>query len=121
MTCRWTKNKSFITRSFGVSVKGRTDLEGTQVIGWDPAKKVIRSWLFDSDGSFGVGIWTRKGDRWTIQALQVLSDGRKATSVNVLTKVDDDTFTWESTGREVAGEVLPNIGPVTVVRKKNAK
>lgn len=119
-TCRWTKNKNFITRSFAVSIADRIDLEGTQVIGWDPAKKVIRSWLFDSDGGFGVGVWSRKENRWTIRALRVLPDGRKASSVNVLIQVDDDTFTWESTGREVDGEVLPNIGPVTVVRKKPA-
>jgi len=121
MTCRWTKNRNFLTRSFAASIGDHTDLEGTQVIGWDPSKKVIRSWLFDSDGSFGAGAWSRKGDRWTIQALQVLSDGRKASSLNVLRKVDDDTFTWESTGREVGGEVLPNLGPVTVVRKKSAQ
>ena len=119
-TCRWTKNKNFITRSFAVSIADLIDLEGTQVIGWDPAEKVIRSWLFDSDGGFGVGVWSRKERRWTIQALQVLPDGRRASSVNVLTQVDEDTFTWESTGREVDGEVLPNIGPVTVVRKKPA-
>ena len=120
-TCRWTKNKNFISRSFAVSIGDLTGLEGTQVIGWDPAKKVIRSWLFDSDGGFGVGVWSQKGDRWTIQALRVLPDGRKGSAVNVLTRVGDDTFTWESTGREVDGEVLPNVGPVTVGRKTSSE
>jgi uncharacterized protein (TIGR02246 family) len=116
-TCRWTKNKNFISRSFAVTFGDQIDLEGTQVIGWDPSKQVIRSWIFDSDGGFGVGIWSQKGNRWTIRALRVLSDGRKASAVNVLTYVDENTFTWESTGREVDGEVLPNLGPITVVRK----
>lgn len=116
-TCKWTKNKNFISRSFAVSFDDQVDLEGTQVIGWDPSKQVIRSWIFDSDGGFGVGVWSQKGDRWTIRALRVLSDGRKASAVNVLTYVDENTFTWESTGREVDGELLPNLGPVTVVRK----
>ncbi len=115
--CQWTRNKNFITRSFSVSIADQIELEGTQVIGWDPAEEVIRSWLFDSDGGFGVGIWTRDGDRWTIRMLQVLPDGERASSVNVLTRVDDDTFQWESVNREVAGEILPNIDPVTVVRR----
>lgn len=115
--CRWTKNRNYISRSFAVSIADHVDLEGTQVIGWDPAKKVIRSWLFDSDGGFAVGLWTRDGDRWTISTLQVLADGAQASSMNILTRVDNDKFTWESVNRSIDGEVLPNIDPVTVVRK----
>jgi uncharacterized protein (TIGR02246 family) len=116
-TCKWTKNKNFISRSFAVSFNDQIDLEGTQVIGWDPSRQVIRSWMFDSDGGFGVGVWSPKGNRWTIRALRVLPDGRKASAVNVLTYVDENTFTWASTGREVDGEILPNLGPITVVRR----
>ena len=115
-SCRWTKNKNFIARSFAVSAGDLVELEGTQVIGWDADKKVIRSWLFDSDGGFGVGVWSKKGDGWTIQALRVLPDGRKGSAVNILTPVDENSFTWESTGRAIGGEIQPNIGPVTVVR-----
>ena len=51
--CAWSKNRNFITRSFSVSIEGHIGLEGTQVIGWDPEKKRIRSWMFDSEGGFG--------------------------------------------------------------------
>ncbi len=115
--CRWTKNKNFISRSFAVSLGDQVDLEGTQVIGWDPGKQVIRSWLFDSDGGFAVGLWKQKDRQWKIQSLHVLPDGRKASSVNLLTQVDENTFTWESTGRAVDGEILPSLGPVTVKRR----
>jgi hypothetical protein len=115
-SCRWTKNKNFIARSFAVSAGDLIELEGTQVIGWDADKQVIRSWLFDSDGGFGVGIWSKRGDGWSIQALRVLPDGSKGTAVNVLTPVDENSFSWESTGRTVGGSILPNIGPVNVVR-----
>ena len=97
-SCRWTKNKNFIARSFAVSAGDLVELEGTQVIGWDANKQVIRSWLFDSDGGFGVGIWSKRGDGWTIRALRVLPDGRKGSAVNVLTPVGENSFTWESTG-----------------------
>ena len=54
-TCQWTRNKNFITRSFTVSVPDRIDLTGMQIVGWDPAEKQIRSWVFDSDGGFSGG------------------------------------------------------------------
>ena len=116
--CQWTKNQNFITRSFSVSIQDRIELEGTQVIGWDPGAKRIRSWLFDSDGCFGEGVWTRKGDRWIVRAFRVLAGGERASSVNIITRVDDNTFTWQSTGREVDGGLLPNIEAVTAVRKQ---
>jgi uncharacterized protein (TIGR02246 family) len=115
--CQWTKNRNFITRSFKVHVKGRIDMEGTQIIGWDPTAQTVRSWVFDSEGGFGVGAWTQDGDRWTVRTLQVLASGERASAINILTKVDDNTFTFRSVGREVDGELLPNINDVKVVRR----
>ena len=115
--CKWTKNKNFMTRSFKVHIQDRVELEGTQVIGWDPDKQTIRSWLFDSEGGFGVGIWSQKENRWTIRTLQILANGEKASGINIMTKVDDNTFTFRSLGREIDGELLPGIDEITVVRK----
>ncbi|QDT27889.1 SnoaL-like domain protein [Gimesia panareensis] len=115
--CKWTKNKNFMTRSFKVHIQDRIALEGTQVIGWDPIKKTIRSWLFDSEGGFGVGIWTQNENRWTVRTLQVLANGEKASGVNVMTKIDENTFTFRSLGREVDGELLPGVDEITIVRK----
>jgi hypothetical protein len=36
--------------------------------------------------------------------------------VNILTVLDNNTFTWQSTGRELDGEILPNVEPVKMVR-----
>lgn len=116
-TCQWTKNRNFMTRSFKVSLQGEVDLEGTQVIGWDPVRQAIRSWLFDSDGGFGVGLWSRDGSQWTVQALRILHSGEQASAINILTYIDDNTFKFKSTGRQVGGELMPNIREVTVVRK----
>lgn len=115
-TCQWARNKNFLTRNFKVQVGDHTDMEGTQVIGWDAGSGQIRSWVFDSDGGFSQGIWKRQGDRWIINSLGTLPDGGQATSMNILTKIDDDTLTWQTTGREVDGEILPNVEPVTVKR-----
>lgn len=120
-TCQWTANRNFMTRSFAVSVQDRIELRGTQVIGWDPVAQQVRSWVFDTDGGFGEGAWSREGNRWIIKTNSTLQGGRKASTVNIITFVDDDTFTWQSIGREVDGELLPNIDEVTVVRMQSTE
>ncbi len=65
--CKWTKNQSFITRSFTVAAEGQINMSGMQIIGWDPVAKAIRSWTFDSDGGITEATWTFKKDRWFIQ------------------------------------------------------
>ncbi len=119
-TVAWTKNKSFLTYSFKVAVPDGDDFEGTQVIGWDPADGTIRSWMFDSDGGFGDGTWTKKDNRWTVKFKQVLPDGRRASATNIYTIIDSDTLTWQSIGREVDGQFMPNVGPVKVIRKEKS-
>jgi uncharacterized protein (TIGR02246 family) len=117
--CEWTKNKNFLTRSFAVMTGADVDMSGMQIIGWDPANKQIRSWVFDSDGAFSEGNWKRKDNRWLIQQVGTLPDGKKTSSVNIITEVDNDSFTWQSINRTVDGEVLPNIDEVLIVRKSD--
>ena len=88
-----------------------------QIIGWDAAAKQIRSWTFDSDGGFSEGQWTHKDDRWFVQKKGVLDDGGRATAVNILRRIDDNTFTIQSVSRTIDGELLPNIDEVRVVRQ----
>ncbi len=113
----WTKNKTFLSYAFKASAPGMDDLEGTQVIGWDPAAGTIRSWMFDSDGGFGEGIWTKKDHGWIVKFSQVLPDGRKASATNIYTLIDANTCTWKSIGRKVGEDFLPNVEEVKIVRK----
>jgi len=115
--CQWAKNQNFMTRAFKVTVGDRIEMSGMQIIGWDAADKKIRSWVFDSDGGYGEGVWQRKGDRWFIKQSGVLPDGQRSSEVNILTKVDDNAFTWQSTNREIDGEIQPNIDEIKVVRE----
>lgn len=116
-TCEWTKNKNFLTRSFRAKMDGETTVEGTQVIGYDAVTQTIRSWVFDTDGGIGEGTWHQDGGRWIVKSSHHLADGKVGSSINILTPVDDSSFLWQSTGREMDGEILPDISPVTVVRK----
>lgn len=118
--CRWTKNQSFITRTFTISVDDRIDMSGMQIIGWDANANKVRSWVFDSDGGFGEATWRKDTDRWVIEAAATLPDGRRTSAINIMTVEDADAFTWQSIGREIDGEILPNIDPVKVVRAVTA-
>lgn len=116
-TVTWTKNKSFLSYTFKIATGNVDELEGTQVVGWDPVNKTIRSWMFDSDGGFGEGVWSREGDQWIVTFNQMLADGRRASSTNVYTYIDNNKFTWASVDRQVDGDTLPNVEPVSLVRK----
>ena len=116
--CSWTKNRKYLTRSFRIAIDDEVTLEGTQVVGWDPIERRIRSWTFDSEGGFGEGRWIRDGSRWLVKTSFVLATGDRASALNVFTYVDPDTFRWQSIDREIGGELQPNISEVTVVRQK---
>lgn len=116
-TCQWTKNQNFLTRAFTTSAGGRVDMAGMQIVGWDPAASQIRSWVFDSDGGFGEAVWKKKGDAWHIHATGTLPDGNRTSAVNIITFLDNDTMTWQSVNRIAAGEILPNVDEVVVVRQ----
>jgi uncharacterized protein (TIGR02246 family) len=115
--CEWTKNKNFMTRSFAVVIRDQVNMAGMQIIGWDPVSKQIRSWVFDSDGGFSEGKWTRKGERWVIHQTGTLPDGTKSSAVNMMKRIDDDSFTWQSVQRAVNGDLLPDLEEVLIVRK----
>ena len=115
---RWSINKNYLIEQFTVKVLDRDEMEGLQVIGWDPNLKRVRSWVFDSDGGFREGTWSKEGDNWVASMASTLADGKKASSVDVYTKLDDSNFTFAMDSRDVDGELLPDIGPVNF-KKKN--
>jgi uncharacterized protein (TIGR02246 family) len=115
---RWDDHKKFIVQKFSVAKDNVPTMEGNQIIAWDPARETIRSWVFDSAGGFGEGRWTKKGNTWVVETAFTLANGDRASSVNIYSKIGPDTYTWQSTGREVAGEFHPDISPLTVTRKK---
>jgi hypothetical protein len=112
----WMKGNAFLICNFKAATHGADEIEGTQMIGWDPASQTIRSWIFDSHGDFGEGQWTQEGDRWTVQSTLVSPDGVKSSSTNLFTHVDNDNFTWESSNRQVNGNPMPNLEVVSYIR-----
>jgi hypothetical protein len=92
-------------------------MSGSQRIGWDPRLKQVRSWVFDSDGGFSEGFWSRDGERWVIKTTGVLKDGRAASATNILTRVNKDTIKWTSVDRTFGADVLPDGEEINLVRE----
>jgi uncharacterized protein (TIGR02246 family) len=116
-TYEWDENKKFIRVRSSIKTKDR-NVTLTEMIARDPRGGTLRSWLFESEGGFGDGVWTWDGKRWTIEATGVRADGSEMTATNIVTRVDDDTFTWHSVDRTVDGEEVPNLSPVKIKRVK---
>lgn len=120
-TCDWTAHRSFLKREFTVLTPEGTPFEGTEIIGWDPIEKQIRSWLFDSTGGFAERTWKfrsdeNEDDRWLIHGNGVLQGGQKASAVHIITPVDNNHYTFEAVSRELGGELLPNVDE-TLIRR----
>jgi uncharacterized protein (TIGR02246 family) len=113
---RWGANRSFLVRSYTVDRGDDQLVQGTQVIGWDPREQQIRCWTFDSNGSFGEGVWSASEDGWKLKLTQTLADGRVAGATQVITRVDENTLLVHLVGQEIDGETLPSTEAVRVVR-----
>jgi uncharacterized protein (TIGR02246 family) len=116
-TYAWSPSKKFINVQFTLKEK-EIGLSGSQVIGVDPATGQIHTWTFDADGGVGEGEWSRDGDHWVIDAAGTLADGRSLTETNILRRVNDDTFTWQSINRLLDNNEVADLPPVKVTRVK---
>jgi uncharacterized protein (TIGR02246 family) len=119
-TVRWEEDQKFLVRKYSIQTKGEPKRSGTQWIGWDPQANQIRSWVFDSDGDFGHGEWTRSGNAWVVKASGVTGDGLSTSATQIFEPVNKDAVKMLSTDRVVGTEQLPDIEEVVMVRKPPA-
>jgi uncharacterized protein (TIGR02246 family) len=112
----WAENNNFLVGQFTTTLKEVPLAGGTQWIAWDPAARSIRSWVFDSTGSISEATWTRAGDQFFSKTTTTLPDGKRATSTNVVTRLDPDHMTVQWTRRAVDGKALPDTKVVKLVR-----
>jgi uncharacterized protein (TIGR02246 family) len=120
MIVEWTEGKKFLL----CQTTGKLDDEtstATQILAVHPGTGAIQSWTFESDGSIGEAVWSRSDKSWTAKVKSVAADGDKVTATTILTPIDENTFTFQSTQRTVAGEKVPDIGPIKVTRTAAAK
>ena len=97
--CRWVANKSFVERSYTVTHADGTTTSGVQLIGWNPPAGHVQSWNFSSDGGHAVGVWSPREGGWSAEIRGVTGDGAPTTAVNLLTRLDDNAYAWQSVQR----------------------
>jgi uncharacterized protein (TIGR02246 family) len=115
-TYTWAENQNFIIVTFATTLKDLPVGGGTQWIAWDAAAKHIRSFSFDSNGGISEGTWHQDGNKYTIKTTTTLRSGKKVSATNIVTKVDNDHLTWQSTRRSVDGKEIPDTEVVKMKR-----
>jgi uncharacterized protein (TIGR02246 family) len=116
-TVRWDEGRKFLVRKYSMQIVGESGRSGTQWIGWDPQANQIRSWVFDSDGDFVEGRWTRSGNAWIIKASGTTGDGLTTSSTQVVEPINKDSLRIGSTDGIIGAERLPDIEEVVMVRR----
>jgi uncharacterized protein (TIGR02246 family) len=115
---RWADNQSYLIRTFSIQREGEKPSTGTMFIGWDPQSGQIKSWLFNSEGGHGEGLWTRTDTKeWVTKASGVLRDGRPTSATQIHTMINKDSVKVSSIDRIIGGVVAPDIVDVVMVRK----
>jgi len=115
---RWADKQSYLIRTYSIEIEGVKSSSGTMFIGWDPQSGQIKSWVFDSNGGHGEGLWTRTGENeWVVKAQGVLRDGRPSSATQIHTILNKDSVKTSSIHRIIGGEVAPDITDVVMVRK----
>ncbi len=115
--CQSVDNGNFLIRDFTVLMAGKEVLQGTQRIGWDPLTGKLRTWIFDSEGSYGEGLWHQDGDQWVLKCTGVMPEGQSASSTSIYTAINDHTMTWQNVDHEIAGVRQPDSKVYTIVRQ----
>jgi uncharacterized protein (TIGR02246 family) len=114
----WDENKAFLRGKYTIKEGSKVVESGTQMIGKDNAAGAIHSWVFQSDGGFGDGLWTREGKKWSVNVYGVTPDGRELTATAIYIRVDADTYTWQSVDQAVDGIPIPDTKPIKVTKQK---
>lgn len=116
-TYRWDEPQRCLLGEFRIQIANQPAASGTQRIAWDPLNKTLRSWVFDSDGGFAEGVWTRSGNQWITKLTGVTSQGEPTSSTTITTRVGKDRATWRSRDRVLGGKMIPDSETIAIVRK----
>jgi uncharacterized protein (TIGR02246 family) len=114
--CRWIANKSFVERSYTITGHDGLTSSGVQIIGWNPEGGHVQSWNFGGDGGHAVGVWSAIADGWQAEVRGVTGEGTPTTAVNVLKKLDDKAYVWQSVNRTVGGQSVPDTDEIVLRR-----
>ncbi|MBL8821848.1 MAG: nuclear transport factor 2 family protein [Planctomycetia bacterium] len=73
---------------------------------------------YQDNGKHGESIWYRDGNRWIAEDSETGPDGAASRSVNILTRLNDNSLLWRTVERTINGEPAPDEVPVKLTRSK---
>lgn len=112
---RWAAGEQSIIGSLRAVRDGQVVLDTEQRIGWDPRAEKIRSWMFDSDGGLGGGLWTATDDGWLLRSESVDPLGIVGNSTIRYRPLDANRYQIVGTDRIVGDQRLDDF-EVTITR-----
>jgi len=121
ITYAWDENQAFIRGKFAVKEGSKVIESGTEMIGKDRVQGVIRSWVFQSDGGFGEGVWTRDGKQWSVDVHGVRTDGGELTATILYIQVEPNVVTWQAVNQSLDGVPVADTQPIKVTKQTSAK
>ena len=114
--CRWVSDQSFVQRDFKVTRLDGTQSSGVQLIGWNPQGGYVQSWTFSPGGGHAIGVWTPTEGGWSAQMQGMTGDGISTSSTNLLRRLDDNAYVWQSVDRTLGGVAYPDTDEVILKR-----
>ncbi len=117
ITYSWNETKTFLFGKYSIVKDGKTASSGTETLAHDP-RGGLRSWTFDSSGTFCTGVWQLEGNHWIDVANGTLPTGTQIESVNLFIRHGQDAFSWLTTERTADGVPLTMLPPLKFTRVK---
>jgi uncharacterized protein (TIGR02246 family) len=119
--CRWIVNKKFVERSYTTTQLDGKVTTGLQIIGWNSQGNHVQSWNFSADGGHAIGVWSAIEGGWLAEVSGTTGQSVPTTAVNLLKRLDDNAYVWQSVDRTIGEVRLADTDEVIIRRKPAAK
>ena len=119
--CCWVADKSFLERKHTTTRADGTKTSGVQLIGWNPQGGYVQSWNFTSDGGHAIGVWAPLAGGWQAKVQGTTGDGISTAAVNVVRRLDDNAYVWQSVQRFLGDSPLPDTDEIVIKRRPATK
>ena len=119
--CRWIVNKKFVERSYTTTQVDGNLTSGLQIIGWNSQASHMQSWNFSADGGHAIGVWSATEGGWLAKVSGTTGQSVSTTAVNLLKRLDNNAYVWQSLDRTLGEVRLPDTDKVVIRRKPTPK
>ncbi len=119
--CRWIVDNKFVERSYSTTQIDGTITTGLQIIGWNSQGNYVQSWNFTADGGHAIGVWSATEGGWLAKVNGTTGASVSTSAVNLLRRLDDNAYAWQSMDRTIGDVRLPDTDEVIIRRKPVTK